>query len=81
MQNFFAKIFNLHNPSPEMISQFTLSTSHSGMGILQMTTTAPAADLASLRNLLSEFMASNPTSSTSSTLLANWAFEDIAKRN
>ena len=64
-----------------MISQFTLSTSHSGMGILQMTTTAPAAYLASLRNLLSEFMARNPTNSTPSDLLANWAFEDLAKYN
>ena len=55
MQNFFTRIFNLHNPLQEMITQFTLSTSYSGMGIFAMTTTALAAYLASLRNLLSDF--------------------------
>ena len=81
MQNFFARTLNLHNPTPEMITQFTLSTSFLGMGILAMATTAPAAYLASLRNLLTDFISRSPTGTTPNGILATWAFEEFARCN
>ena len=57
MQNLFASSFNLHNPSPQVLAQITLSTSHGGMGILPLTDIAPAACIASLHKLISEFVA------------------------
>ena len=81
MQNFFARTFNLHNPTSEMITQFTLSTLFSGMGILAMATMAPAAFLASLRNLLTEFVSCSPSGTTPNDILATWAFEEFARFN
>ena len=77
----FRRIFNLHNPTQEMITQFTLATSFSGMGILAMSTTAPAAYLASLRNLLSELVSRSAPGTDPSSILSNWAFEDLARYN
>ena len=81
MQNFFARSFNLHNPSPQVLFQITLSTSLAGMGILPLTDIAPAAYIASLRNLISEFVARNPGGVSPEAFLQTRSFEDMVRYN
>ena len=73
--NFFAHTFHLLNPTPELLLQGSLATSNAGMGLLSLQHMAPAAYLASLRNMLSEFAVRNFGAADTNRILALWSSE------
>ena len=85
VMNFFAHTLHLQNPSPdsspELLLQASLATSNAGMGLLALQHMAPAAYLASLRNMLSEFAIRNSGLADINRILTTGSFERDAKDN
>ena len=81
IMNFFAHTFHIQNPSSELLLQASLSTSNAGMGLLSLQHMAPAAYLASLRNMLSEFAVRNSGLADIDRILSTWTFERAAQEN
>ena len=74
IMNFFAYTFHLLNPSPELLLQALLDTSDIGMGLL-LQHMAPAAYLASLRNMLSVFAVRNSDVVDLHGILSIWSVD------
>ena len=66
-------------PSDTLFLQLSMSTSYAGMGILSLQHIASAAYLASLRNMLGEFIVRNAHSVDVNQLLTLGSFEQDAK--
>ena len=66
---FFLQHFHITDPTELLLQQIKLSTSKSGMGLISLTDSAPAAYLASLRNLISEFTLRNNNSHTPTEIM------------
>ena len=78
-QGFFMQTFHIQEPSDALSLQLSMSTSYAGMGILSLQHMASAAYLASLRNMLGEFIVRNAHSVDVNQLLTSWSFEQDAK--
>ena len=61
-QGFFMQTFHIQEPSDALSLQLSSSTSYAGMGILSLQHMASAAYLASLQNMLGEFIVRNAPS-------------------
>ena len=80
IQSFFVSSFHIQDPTPELLSQSSLSTAHGGMGLLSLSDMAPTAFLSSLRNMLSEFVIRNADTSDPTLILSHWSYEEEAQR-
>ena len=78
IQTFFSISFHIQDSSAESSIQSKLSTINRGMGLLALSDMAPSAFLASLRNMLSEFVIRNPDMPAPSDLLRTWSYEGEA---
>ena len=78
IQTFFSNSFHIQDSPAEFSLQSKLSTINGGMGLLALSDLAPSAFLASLRNMLSEFIIRNPNTPNPTSLLRNWSYENEA---
>jgi len=81
IMQFFMWSYHIQDASAELILQVTLSTANSGMGLLSLQQMAPAAYIASLRDMLTELLTWHRNAIDVNSTLQGWSYEQQAKQN